>query len=494
MRIVIMILLVSSLSYLAAPAAAEPITLDSALQHLLGETTRGRIIQGQHQVARDKYDAEKIGYYLPEISINTTLPTYVYSEDYNTYPGFTDPILFTRKNIGANGNIRMQQKVLTGGEVAFETRVNVRNDQYPTGVYGEDNSFLGFQTATDKRRLANLYLQFNQPLFQTSDTRLAYYQARDNLDKADIEYWRAQADLKKEGITAYFDLLIARVDKSVAENQSQLSAYNAKWDSVKFEDSVITEEAWIESKSDRLEKQLAAYDAEANLSEKSNNFIHLLDLPVGSEYELEVPPMPATPSEARTRHILADVENSSEVELARINMEISERSLGVTRSSLGVNGTLNASYSIGQGKVMQNKPGQEEKDENIDTKDWQVSLNLSYPIWDGGASKANLHSQELSYESSRLEYLAAQRRARNNLEILLRRIQINHDKLSLLMQEVDLARTKLQEAEGRYEDGLISEATLLENRNYYQEARKSLLTTMKDHYLDVTELEKSALR
>jgi outer membrane protein TolC len=488
MRTTIMILLASSLCYLSVPAADQAMTLDSALQHLLKETTRGRIIQGQHQVARDKFDAEKIGYYLPEISFNTTLPSYAYTEDYNNYPGFTDPILFKRNNVGAAGNLRMRQKVLTGGDVTFETRVNIRNDEYPSGVYGADNRFIGFQTAIDKRRLANLYFQFNQPLFQTSESRSAYLQARDNLDKADIEYWQSQADLKKEGITAYFDLLIAKIDKSIAENQSELAAYNAKWDSVKYTDSVITEEAWIESKSARLEKKLAAYDAEATLSEKSNNFIHLLDLPVGTNVDLELPPAPPTPSEARTRHLLADVDKSSDVELARINMEISERSLNQMRSSQGVNGTLNASYSIGKGKV-----SQKEVEENIDTKDWEVSLNLSYPIWDGGASKANLHSQELSYESSRLEYLAAQRRARNNLEILLRRIQINHDKLSLLSQEVDLADTKLKEAQGRYDEGMISEATLLENKNYYEEARKSLMTTMKDHYLDLTELEKAAL-
>lgn len=492
MRIMNMILMASSLSLLSVPVAGQTMTLDSTLHRLLEETTRGRIIQGQHQVAKDKFDAEKIGYYLPAISFNTTLPSYTYTEDYNNYPGFTDPILFKRNNVGAAGNLRMKQKVLTGGDVTFETRLNIRNDEYPSGVYGSDNRFIGFQTAIDKRRLANLYFQFNQPLFQTSQTRSAYLQARDNLDKAEIEYWRAQADLKKEGITTYFDLLIAQIERSIAENQSQLAAYNAKWDSVKYTDSVITEEDWIESKSSRLEKLLAAYDAEASLSEKTNNFIHLLDLPVGTDVDLKIPPVPPTPSEARTRHLLADVNNSSDVELARINMEISERSLNQTRSSLGVNGTLNASYSIGQGKVTQSKPEQE-VEENIDTKDWEVSLNLSYPIWDGGASKANLHSQELSYESSRLEYLAAQRRARNNLEILLRRIQINHDKLSLLRQEVDLADTKLKEAQERFDEGMISQATLLENKNYYEEARKSLIATMKDHYLDLTELEKSAL-
>jgi outer membrane protein TolC len=79
------------------------------------------------------------------------------------------------------------------------------------------------------------------------------------------------------------------------------------------------------------------------------------------------------------------------------------------------------------------------------------------------------------------------------MEIRLQRIEINNAKLSLLTQEVDLAETKLRDAESRFKDGLISEATLLENRIYFLEARKSRLTTLKDYYLDLTELEKTAL-
>lgn len=496
MRIVVIVLSVVAVS---VSAWAETVTLQTTLDRLLGETTRGRIIAGQRRVVEDKYAAERIGYYLPEISFNTTLPSYQQSEDYDVYPGSFDPILFKRSDVTASGNVRLRQKIITGGDLTFESRINIRNNEYPSPVPmfrvddGDTTRYTIYQTALDKRRLTNLYLQFSQPLFRTSVSRAAYHQAQDNLEKANVEFRQERADLKKEGITAYFDLLIADIDKRIAENQRDLAAYNAKWDSVKFVDGVITEEDWIESKSERLEKLLAVYDAEASLEEKTNNFTHLLDLPSDADLNPTIPPIPQAPDAARAELYLGGVENSAEVELARINMEMAEEMLAQKRSSYGINGTLNASYSIGRGTVTQSKPEQE-REEQIDTKDWRVSLDFSYPIWDGGASGADVHSQELAYESARLEYLAAQRSAENTMEIRLQRIEINNAKLSLLTQEVDLAETKLRDAESRFEEGIISQATLLENRVYYLEAGKSRLTTLRDYYLDLTELEKTALQ
>ncbi len=486
------IVVVLSAVAISVSATAETLTLESTLDRLLAETMRGRIITGGHQVAEDKFSAEEIGYYVPEVSFNTTLPTYQKSQDYGYFYGFATPIFFDRSNVAATGNIRMNYKIITGGDLSFESRVNIRNDEYPVSYFDPGLDTNVIKTAIDKRRLADLYLQFSQPLFRTSESRAAYLDARDNLDKADIEYRKERADLKEEGIAAYFDLLIADIDLKIAQHRHQLAAYNARWDSVKFADGVITEENWIESKSDRLEKRLAVYDAEANFEEKTNDFNHLLDLEPETRPSLEVPPVPPAPDETRSQLYIANVEHATEVELARVNLELAERKLDQTKSSYGVNGTLNASYSIGRGTVTQSQP-REETEDKIDTEDWRISLDFSYPIWDGGASGASIHSQELAYESARLEYLAAQRSARNNMEIMLRRIEINKAKLSLLTQEVELAEKKLADAESRFEDGLISEATLQENRVYYLEARKSRTTTLKEYYLDLTELEKIAL-
>lgn len=490
--------LLSVIGVMPGLLGAQTMTLDSALDRLLRETTRGRILTGQHEVVQAQFNAEKIGYYLPEISLNSTLPTYRRSRDYGNYYGFTEPIFFERSALSGSGNLQLRQKIITGGDLTFQAIFDARNDEYPTPVWRQapsgDSTVLmrEIDVATDRRRLGNFQLQFSQPLFRTSESRAAYLEARDNLTRADFQ-WRAdRADLRREGISAFFDLLTADIDRQVAEYRSHLAAYNAGWDSVKFADGVITEEAWIESKSERLEKRLALFDAEANLEEKKNEFNHLLDLPSSTEVQLQSPAVPDKPDQSRADKLMAASDKSAETELARINMEMAERRLNQTRSSFGLNGTLNASYAVGRGNVKQVMPDTT-FDDKVDTKDWRVSVDFSYPIWDGGASGASVHSQELAYESARLEYLAAQRSARNKMEILLTRIDINYSKLSLLQQELDLAGKKLQDAEERHGEGIISDATLLENRIYYFEAQKNRLATLKDYYLDLTELEKTEL-
>ncbi|MCP4568266.1 MAG: TolC family protein [FCB group bacterium] len=487
------------LLFLSTAAAAETITLKQTLDKLITNTTRGRLIAGQREVSQAKFRAERVGYFLPEISLNASGPTYQESEDYDTYPGFFDPIFFKRTNVFGGGNLRLKQKIITGGDLTFETQLNLRNDEYPNALYVDEvindtltiRKLVGFSTATDKRRLGNFYLQFSQPLFQTSSSRSAYREARDNLSKADIEWQVNRADLRKEGITAFFDLLTAEVDQEEAENNSQLANYNAKWDSVKFDDGVINEEAWIECKSERLEKKLGFFDAQATFEEKQNEFSHLLDLAGGSSPELEIPPTPMLPDINREKWLLENASKSSEAALAHVNMDIAERELSKTQTNAGINGTLNASYAVGRGTVT--RTADEEVEDKINTKDWRVSVDFNYPIWDGGASGANVHSMELAYETARLEYVSAERSARSKMTILLRRLEINHSKLSLLEQELDLAETKLEDAKDRHLQGLISDGTLLENKVYYLEAQKNRLTTLKDYYLDLAELEKTEL-
>lgn len=475
----------------AGAAAAETITLEKTLDRLVHQATRGRIIAGQLEVARAKFKAERIGYYLPEITFNTTLPTYMSTQNYDNYPGYTDPLLFTRTDLSGDANIRLKQKVISGGEITMETQYNLRNNEYPSALYGPDGkTLLGFATATDKRRLGNLYVRFSQPIFQTSATRSSYLETRDNLDKAEIEWRVNRTDLKREGITAFFDYLSADIDRQSAQCQSDLAAFNAQWDSVKFGGGVITEESWVTSRGKRLEKQLAVYDAEAAFQEKANAYKHLLDLPMEAEVTLEIPPIAAAPTPEEGQRYLDHADKTAETELAAADLQAAERTLNQTRSSYGINASLDASYAFGRGTVTQSKPEREMEDK-IDTKDWQVSLNLTYSIWDGGASGASIHSQELAYESARLRYAAAERSARTSMTILLKRIEINHAKLALLEQELAVAEKKLHDAEGRHARGLLSDGGLLENRSAWLDTRKKQLTTLKDYYLDLTQLEKT---
>lgn len=485
-----------TVSFMISALAAEEYTLDQTLERLLGASTRGQIIKGQFEVSRAKFNAEKIGYYLPEISLNSTLPS-ISEAERNTWIGpIDDPIFAKTRNSTRNTSVQMSQKVITGGDISISGNYRWNERKTPTGFFYGDSTYV--VPSLNRIEGNNLRLNFSQPIFNTSNTRAAYTSARDNLKQAEVQWRVDQADLKKEGVTAYVDLLIADLDKQIAEKNSQQATIKAHWDSLMFDDGVKTEEEWVESKSDRLEKRLAMFDTEAAYEEKLNDFKHLLDLPSDQAVTLSTPETPEMPTANKMQWLKANAEYSSETELARMKMMIAERTLKETRSSGGLNGQLNLSYEWGDEESYFHKELQVdtarfvyETNSNNPTTDWQVSLEFSYPLWDGGASKANVRSSELAYESARLEYQAAERNAKNKMEIAIKRMEINYSKLQLLEDELELADKKLSDAKDKFEEGLISESDLLENEVYYLEAGKSRLTTLKDYYHDLIELEKT---
>lgn len=487
---------------LASYVKAEEFTLQQVLERLLDKSTRGQIIKGQYEVSQAKFNAEKIGYYLPEISLNSTVPSITETENFAQFYGFTDPILAKRRTSSRTGDIRLRQKVITGGDITIRGYVYWRDSKYPStiSVYDDvaDRTRSYLVTAKDKTIRNTVSFEFSQPIFNTSESRSAYNTAKASLQQARVQWRVDQADLKKEGVAAYFDLLMADLDKKMAYKNSELAVINARWDSLKYADSVLTEEEWVESQSTRLEKKLALYDADASYEEKLNEFKHLLDFPREQAVKLQVPVTPQMPTASKIQWLKANAEYTAETELARTRMEMAERDLANTRSGGGLNGTLRAIYQLGNEDVTISKEYQgdslylsELNENNNDTKDWQVSLELSYPLWDGGASKANVRSSELAYESARLEYLAAERNAKNKMEIAIKRMEINRSKLQLLEDELQLADKKLSDAKDKFAEGLISEGDLLENEVYYLEAAKSRLTTLKDYYNDLIELEKT---
>ncbi|MEZ5358428.1 MAG: TolC family protein [Candidatus Zixiibacteriota bacterium] len=501
-RTVWICLVVFIISFMISSAFAEEYTLEQTLERLLDKSTRGQIIKGQFEVSQAKFNAEKIGYYLPEISLNSTVPSLTETENFAQFYGFTDPILAKRRTNSRTGDIRLQHKVITGGDITIRGYVYWRDAKYPStiNVYDEDRGeYVSYLvTAKDKTLRNTLSFEFSQPIFNTSDSRSAYNSAKTNMEQAQIQWRVDQADLKKEGVTAFFDLLMVGLDKDMADKNSKLAVFNAQWDSVKYADGIMTEEEWVESQSTRLEKRLALYDAEASYEEKLNEYKHLLDIPNEQSIALQSPPTPSMPAASKIQWLKANAEYTAETELARMKMESSERDLKNTRSGGGLNGTLRATYQLGKEDVTISKEYQNDdiylndiNDNNNDTKDWQISVELSYPLWDGGASKANVRSSELAYESSRLEYLAAQRNAKNKMEIAIKRMEINFSKLQLLEDELKLADKKLKEAKDKFQEGLISEGDLLENEVYYLEAAKNRLTTLKDYYHDLIELEKT---
>lgn len=128
-------------------------------------------------------------------------------------------------------------------------------------------------------------------------------------------------------------------------------------------------------------------------------------------------------------------------------------------------------------------------DDNIKANSWEVSLNFTYPIWDGGASGASVKAARLEEEKAKIEYERSKRSARAQIVNLINRLDVGYRKLDVLNKQIELAKSKLDIAKFRLDDGQISRIIYLESKIDHLEAKDKYLEELKNYLLDKIALE-----
>ncbi len=475
---------------LVQPASGREISLTEAMEVALRQTGRGMIIEGNLEVAEQKYFAERINFYVPEISINTSLPAYNVNETYDFFPG-TDVKGFgrsTRFNLDAD--ITLKQNLFTGGDLTLAANL-VRNEwDYPlrrSRVVDGDTVFLT-RTVNENRRLGTFRFSLEQPLLQPSTPRFELHNARDDLELAKLSRAENTEVLKRDVLDAYFGVLVAQVDAEVGSDALLAARLAADIDSLKLIDAVIDEAAWLESASARLDAELDQLERENALSEQRRALTVLL------AWDSDEPLQPVPPEfleplrDGEQRAYISNWAESTPVRRAQREYQKAERAADYAAGSHGLNGSLSASYGLERGTVEDDISGLA-KSEELQTDSWGVSLNFSYPLWDGGASAAEVKAARLSQEQARLQLEKVQKSAQADIMAQVDQANLAYRKLDVLKRQINIVSQKLDIAQSRFEDGQISKLTLLEDRIAFHEARKKYLEQMKAYLLSRVELE-----
>ncbi len=461
-----------------ADVMAAPLTLEQALDIALNRTSRGSVIRGDLEVAEQTYHARRINFYVPEISLNGSLPSYSEDESYRFFYGSPLKQLYKTNDFGLTSFIQLKQSLITGGGFQMRANLSAAESEYPNtatqGLFYNEKSRQG-------------YFQFSldQPLLKPSDAKYELNNRKDDFRIAELTKVEDLTTLRKEVIEAYVGALQTGLKASVAEVKFQSAKLKADIDSSKMNDGVISEEKWLESASGRLDAELNQFDAQSQLTEKNRQLAILLDMEISDQLELVEPNIGEHASEESLRNSIAQWETSIAVRKAELQFKKAERSADYAAGSHGLTGSLTANYSIGRGKIeVEGAPN-----DNINTNSWDVALNVTLPIWDGGASSASVKAARLSAEKSRLEYQKVLKASRSEIELLVNKYNVSYRKLTVLRQQVDLAQTKFKIAEERMKNGEISEITYLESKVFLLEAQDKYLGELKNYYLSKADLE-----
>ncbi|KAA3632976.1 MAG: TolC family protein [Calditrichaeota bacterium] len=465
--------LVSGL-YFTVDAAV--LSLQDAIEIAVYKSNRGEIIEGDLEVARQQYQAERINFYVPDISINGSLPVYSVTENFDYLPGQTDKTQNKYTNMNFDADITLEQSLITGGEFTIRSRLFNREQEFPQ-VFRLQNDSTFISDVTQINKQGSVDFSFSQPLLKPSQPKNDLKNRRDDMHIAEYVNIEELANLKKEVVEAYFGVLQTELQLSVKKFTTESKLIQKNIDSAKFIDEIISEETWLTSASELIDAELEQFDKEIEHREKIRELAQVLDLEDGETVGTKMPVIANHISNGEKQRLINNYENSIPILKAQLEYDKAERQANFTASSHGLTGTLEANYSLVRGDI----EVQDELSTN-NTDSWGLSVNFTLPLWDGGAKGAEIKAAKLSSKKSKIEFEKTKKSARSEISSLVNKLDISYNKLQVITKQIELAQNKLDIAKYRMEDGQISRIEFLESEVYFLETQDKYLEELKTYF------------
>ncbi|HKK21726.1 MAG TPA: TolC family protein, partial [candidate division Zixibacteria bacterium] len=371
----VVILILAAAAALAGlhPVCARDLTLDQALDIAVMRSGRGSIIKGDLEVAEQNYFAERINFYIPEISINGNAPIYNVNESFRFFGGLSQKQLIRTTDLDFKTYIQLQQSLITGGNFTATGNIWRTRSRYPI-------TSQGLNDVTELSQQGVFDFTFEQPILKPSEPKYQLNNRKDDLEIARLTKVEDEATLKKDVINAYFGVLQSAIELNISNDNVESARLQEGIDSSKFMDGILAEEGYLASSSARLDAELDQFDKENAQIQKNRDLALLLDFDVAETLSVAPPALGAHLSDREKNAYINNWEASAPILKARYDYDKAERLADYTASSHGLTGTFQANYEIGRGNV---KVEGDKTDNN--TNSWGVSLNFTLPVWDGGS-------------------------------------------------------------------------------------------------------------
>lgn len=456
-----------------SPSAGAELTLEAAIEKAVGSTARAGMIRGDLEVAEQNYQARRITFFVPSISINGALPSYSVDQSYRFFGSSARKRIYKTRGLGFNSFIQLRQSLLTGGNLDIRANLNADEDRYP------DTDPLALPGTFLRERTRRGYFDFSlsQPLLKPSAPKNELANRRDDLALARLSRSEEELALAQEVVTAYVGALQGALQEEAEGNRQEAATLKAGVDSMKWQDGVISEEAWLASASARLDAELGHREAAGVRAERRRTLALLLDRDPADPVDLVEPVVTAHPGSGELDAMEERWESSYAIQKAERTYEKSARAASYAATGHGLTGDLSAKYTAGRGRVsLDDAP-----DDNINTNGWGLSLNFSYPIWDGGAAGAEVKAARFQAERARLELQKARQNARAEIARMADQLDVSFRRLEILRKQVELAEERLRIAGTRMEAGRVSRQTYIETRVLVLDAKVKYMKELETY-------------
>ncbi|MBN1822574.1 MAG: TolC family protein [Prolixibacteraceae bacterium] len=385
---------------------------------------------------------------------------------------------YTNESLSPNATFRIQQPILpTDGTISLINKFGWQNSNSETTAGLTESKIFS----------NNLYLMLSQPIFTYNRTKVELKQLELNLENADISYAMQRLNLERTVTQYFYNVYLAQENLSIARSELENTQKSHDIIKNKVDAGLAAKEELYQAELNLATSESSFQNSEVSLENAKDQ----LKLYLGMDLYSNVTVLADISSRAIDVNLDVAIENglNSRMELRQreIDIENGMFSMLQVKAQNEFVGDVNLSFGI---------TGDNEKLNNIFdniTKNPQVSVSFSIPLWDWGEKKARIASQEATNKTYELSLDEEKRGIIIDIRQTVRNLQNQLKQIEIAQQNQTNAQLTYDINLERYENGDLTGMDL----NLYQvqlsQSKVSLAEARINYKLELLNLKIQSL-
>ena len=377
------------------------------------------------------------------------------------------------RNLYTYGSLSAEQEFFTNGSLSLRCDFSKSQHEYLSPYPSEDNLF---QT--------NFLLEIEQPILSFNSFRATQEKADLSLEQANITRLESRNDLVYQVVSSYYELLLAGETERLKQESLARARKREREAEEMYRKGLMPRLEYLQIKVDLANEEVALIGAERDLQSKSSTLEVLLGSPGGGSLRISGE-IELFPQEYRKDEVFRTITEVSP-SLASLKHTLSEREIDLTEAKWQRIPTLTMNGAVGwaaEGSYI------EDGKDNFHHNLWEVGLQLSYPIYDGGVISAGVGAAHNNLELAEMDVRNRIDELRQSVEEAFRTFEEYEKKIGIYSSSVDIARQNVEIVNLKFEKGLAKLSEVLEIEETYHETLASYKTVLFERNLLILEMK-----
>jgi outer membrane protein len=419
---------------------------------------------------------EQISFIYPQIGLRLNVPLSFYKSEQENYISNLDRYQTTSRThnrISPRLSINSQQNLFNDGKLSLNISGN--NSRWNSDNQNTGNRFSG-----------SANVGYTQKLFSVNNYAMDKQKADWQLKLARINYSSQKNDFKIRIIEKYYELLIKKKSNEI----NILLLKNTR-----FQRNLTVElfNAGRKTELDTLNSNIYLKNAELNtlrnredLHKIKIEFIQMAGMTSNELFDInsKIEFIPFAFSQAEIVEMC--LINHPQIQRDQIEIEKTRMALNKQKSAAGMSLDFSTSFLYQNNKDYQSHTT---ADQNYN---WDVGLNFSMPLFDGGKSSARIQQSEINTKKQNISLTENSKKYKNEIVDLYQQFSIKREEIKILLDKHRAASRALELANEKFKNGNYSLTELSQNENEFYRAELDQLQTIIDYNKIVYQLKNYA--